>query len=627
MILLASYGCAPDGSCLTNPDDCSVPGDEYWSRFLGLLEVIERRDFGELQQDYSEAFLTLDATARVRFDVAGFEPTEPLYYQGPSSPSYEIVLPIDWAADPFGDRTWQLYFQALTWLSPYIEDARAGDRESRLLVLRVVHDWIVSNAQFPGQNSPYQWNDHGAAMRMATLIVALELYDSSDLDDDAFRALLLASVAAHVYRLAADANYAERHNHGVIADLALLYELRRVPELLRSADVSAKAESRLVVQFDYAFTGEGVHKEHSPCYHVMVSQLLAAFLALLEGEGHPDYQRLFAVLDGTAKFTTHVALPGGSVPPIGDCSTTAIEGFDQAYIDRHPTLDYLLSGGNRGQPPPEELAVFEESGWACMRSSWADPPTAVSHAVVQSDYWSGAHYQRDDTSFIVSAFGQPLLVDAGIYSYNDDPLDVFYRSAMAHNVLIVDGRDFDAQEANVGRSGITRSRRAETGASWMSAVELTHPHYESRGVVVHRQLVQLPEHAFAVRDVVDATAAHEYAQLFHMAPESIEQGSAWNVLELSWPTHSARLYLRHTAGEHRIIIGDTDPVQGWHFPERNVAVPNQVVEVSHRDVSSGAFTTYLVASESDSEPDWEALQGAAELAFSSLEEAPRRPLP
>src|SRR5699024_2072857 len=89
--------------------------------------------------------------------------------------------------------------------------------------------------------------------------------------------------------------------------------------------------------------------------------------------------------------------PDGTLVQFGDSPETLIVDADADSID--PATAYVLSGGQRGTSPSEELAVFHDGGYAFVRS----PQPSAQHRLEEGSYLafsaafhSRAHKHADD---------------------------------------------------------------------------------------------------------------------------------------------------------------------------------------------------------------------------------------
>lgn len=92
-----------------------------------------------------------------------------------------------------------------------------------------------------------------------------------------------------------------------------------------------------------------------------------------------------------------------------------------------------------GIPEIPAAAHFPTIGWSAMHSTLADRGK-VSVYFRSSSYGSFNHSHADQNSFVLHAYGQPLLIDSGVYdSYGSPHGAGWYRQTRAHNAITFDG--------------------------------------------------------------------------------------------------------------------------------------------------------------------------------------------
>ena len=450
----------------------------------------------------------------------------------------------------------------------------------------------------------------------------MRLYKKNQYKDDEFFKLLLTGILNHIALMASEQKYLNWHNHGIIFDKCLLEVLKDFPEFKNRKEVQDLATRRCVEQFKFSFTSEGVHKEHSPCYHYFVSGMLLKCIDLIEESGQNIPVSLKNLTDKTSEFYTYILKPDGTFPKFGDCSGGKKWSPNQQYLNAHPELQYALTDGKTGERPSELFKIFPKSGWAIFRDKW--PPDI--YVSIQSDFHSFGHYQEDDTSFILTAFGHDLVIDPGLHTYDKNPIDIYMRKARAHNVLIVDDIDFNFNLANTGLSGITRfAVNKDSTRKWRAVVELTHSHYEHLGVKIYRQFGQIGDASFVIKDIIESNKPHKYTQLYHLAPGAKIEPKAGNTFKISWKAHDCIIWLKSDFDSYDIIEGSMNPVQGWYFPKFGISVPQPVLRLN-RKAASGEFVTLLRVAGNGEEPDWEELQTKGRGMSSVIGKLPRRTL-
>ena len=603
---------------------------KYFPIFLKTLHMISLRQFHDLEIFFSKELFSGFSSRSKNNYVEKYANHSEAYLKFQTSSNkdmdYEITFPIDWSTNPTNNRSWLFSFHNLSWLNDYLKKGERGDNASSLFAFKVIYDWITSNAQWPPKFGEFAFGDHSTAERLKVFYRAMRLYQKTQYEDEDFFKLLLTGILSHIALIASKEKYLNWHNHGIVFDLTLLEVMSTFKEFSFRDEALELAEKRIVEQFRYGFTPEAIHKEHSPCYHYFVTKMLIQTNDLIQKAGRPVPPVLRILESKTAVFYTYIMKPDGTFPNIGDCAGgrkyKLPGGINNRYYKKHPELIYSLSRGSNGKRPSETAKVFPDSGWAIFRDKW---PSDV-YAAIQSDFHSWGHYQEDDTSFILNAFGHDFIIDAGIHTYNRDALDIYMRKSRAHNVLIVDDTDFNFNLSNTGLSGITRFvTNNDSTQRWRGAVELTHPHYNHLGVKIYRQFGQIGDTSFVIKDVIESDKPHKYTQLYHLASGAKIEPKTAGTFKISWQTHPYVLWLRSNFDSYDIIEGSMNPVQGWYFPKFGVSVSQPVLRLNKRGESI-QFLTFIGIGHGDQEPAWDGMILGSDKMSHAIESLPRQML-
>lgn len=581
---------------------------KYFPIFLKTLDMINLRQFHDLKLFFSKELLIDNRPFTKIISIERWKDYPEIVFSPKKFSHIEkkwqkITFPINWAANPINNTTWVFTFHNLMWLNDYLNKGEKGDEISTLIAFKVIQDWIISNAQWPAKFGKFVYGSHSTAERLNVFYRAMRLYKKSQYKDDEFFKLLLTGILNHIALMASEEKYLNWHNHGIIFDIRLLEVLKNFTEFKNRKELQDLAISRCIEQFRFAFTAEGVHKEHSPCYHYFVSRMLLKCIDLMRESGRSIPPFLSQLADKTSEFYAYIIKPDGTFPNFGDCSGGKKWSPNQEYLNGHPELQYALTDGRTGKRPSELFKVFPKSGWAIFRDKW---PSDV-YAAIQSDFHSFGHYQEDDTSFILNAFGHDLVIDPGLHTYDKNPIDIYMRKSRAHNVLIVDDTDFNFNLANTGLSGITRfAVNKDSTQKWRAVVELTHPHYEHLGVKIYRQFGQIGDASFVIKDVIESNEPHKYTQLYHLAPGAKIEPKTEGTFKISWKAHDYVLWLKSDFDSYDIIEGSMSPVQGWYFPKFGTAVSQPVLRL-HKKGESIQFLTFIGIGHGDQEPAWDGM--------------------
>jgi hypothetical protein len=273
--------------------------------------------------------------------------------------------------------------------------------------------------------------------------------------------------------------------------------------------------------------------------------------------------------------------PDGTLVQFGDSPETRVVRPEAESID--PQTHYILSDGERGERPSVELAVFPDGGYAFVRSPQPEGPGTLRDSGYLA--FSAAHKHADDLNLIWFDRGHQILTDGGRFGYGDllptdSPLrrEGFYyaaperryvESTMAHNTLMLDGRNHERRTRSPYGSGLGECTEHD-GVFDLSG-RVNHADYIHR-----RRLVYRPGKELLIKDSV-----------FSQSPD-IREGTLW--LNVSGHFELERVgedVVFIAAGEDRVtrlvisgpgrlvepVRGQTDPMRGWRSRQDRALEP------------------------------------------------------
>lgn len=522
----------------------------------------------------------------------------------PQLPDYEVPHPIDWSVDPFGKRSWRVWFQSLSWLDHLYT---SGD-DDLTRPAYVVVSWAerVLPAEPPLEMT---WRDRIMAARLARVWRFLQAYIDSD---DRLNVRVIHGAAkiltTHLYGLAAAPCYAPSHNHGFMQDLELMRRSLAMETLAEREELFELGERRVVSrQVEPAVTRDGVHRENSPHYHLVFTKLLSEALAEIYHEhGREPPAELLSARDRLVDTLPHLLQPDGTFPQLGDTPNWDRTGKLQAILheaassfplepDSRDALRYVASGGESGSAPGVVDRVFPDGGYAAFRRSWTHPAAEQITAHFTCARLTSIHYHRDETSFEIYGYGKPLVVDSGMHNADDsEPLTTHQYSTAAHNVLTVDGRGYGAFDSQPQIVGYGKPRRDFV---W---VQGSHEYFRDLGVRAQRRTFAYAKpHHFIVHDALRADGAHLYEQHFHLHP---------SLTELSRPGPNT-VVARAADGEGPSVVlvtgavpdtvrterGGNGAQAGWYFPELETVEPAYHVAFDYERPAGEVHLPVLIA--------------------------------
>ena len=305
--------------------------------------------------------------------------------------------------------------------------------------------------------------------------------------------------------------YAGNNNHGMFQAKALRdyasYAIwegtdRRIKYLERS-------NKWITSYFMCCFTSEGVHIEHSPSYHLLVSKHVSEqidFVKNVFGQAPKDLER---ILDKATQHALHSIQPDRRFLPLSDTVQNRFIGSQNNIYDS-PEFSYVTSGGNHGIAPLSRTLSEPISGYTFHRTSW-DNPLAGYLAFIAA-YNGGYHKHSDDLHLYLFKNGIELLTESGPYGYGmNNPLVRLGFSQFAHNNIIVDSRSLPRHD---GRSLAVSMTPIREMAGKYFAVSGTNSRFDNlrhdREVIFDDFLKEI-----VVTDALRSTQHHKYSLIWN----------------------------------------------------------------------------------------------------------------
>ena len=510
-------------------------------------------------------------------------------------PAVPLTPPIDWSFKGEAARSHNYHLHALDLIDPLLAAHSAGEAAEPYLehALAVALDWVRQHPapDAPGR-SPMAWYDMAVGLRAYRMAYVFDEARRLGLGSEEDRALLAASLDAHRANLVEDEGFAAHSNHGLYQALGQLAMARRLADRPGMAEAGAQARERLHAVIDAQFTAEGVHKEHSPGYHLRVLETLSG----AEAAGLFDTPDLAARVAEAREALAWFVKPNGKLVNFGDT--------DEARAN--PALLKALS--------PEGLRVFPQSGYIVARAEGFYFAQTLA-------YHSRTHKQADDLSFVWSEHGRDILVDAGRFGYRgrtqpgtdlwrrgfwyEDPSRVFVESTHAHNTVEVGGESYNRKAEAPYGSALIWGGLTDEGL----VVSLGEADHGVQGR--HRRLLVLEPGAWlVVVDRIDPPEgakakgvlggllrgrARDYRQWFHISPEFEVRVTGRAAFSASEPTHETRLQALSLAPGVSVsepVMGESEPrLQGWRSPKEGVLEPAPAIAMETASDGAAVFAT------------------------------------
>lgn len=436
-------------------------------------------------------------------------------------------------SDGHRGRLWQYHLHYFDYVRSLAraqqDDPQPGDSA---LALGWIHDWVARNP--PGTD--VAWDAYCVSARLMNWALAESVFRWND-------ATMRRSYALQTVWLLRNLEWDIRGNH-LLKNAAAL----SVAGNLLGGDASWRGRDLLEAQVDEQVLPDGGHYERSPMYHQHVLEDLRLAHAVCDHK--PVY--LGNALEKMERWSRTVRHPDGGYPLFGDCALDA--------------TDAPIETGAHVSP-------LAESGYYIVR--WGEGETLNSCLILKAcgpePAFQPGHAHADPFTFELSSGGQRMIVDTGTHGYAESPWRSYCRSARAHNVALLDGKEpMDAW----GVFRVGRRYRPEV-LSWSTdrhgAARFVGRHDGYAPATVEREVQVDGRGGVRIEDrAIEAGKATLESHL-HLHPEvRVEaQGNGFLLTRAA-----ARLWLLPGEGTVvRHLPASPQPPEGWYFPEFGLGFP------------------------------------------------------
>ena len=314
-----------------------------------------------------------------------------------------------------------------------------------------------------------------------------------------------------------------------------------------------------------------------------------------------------------AEFLAYTAKPDGSYVWTGDSTRGSAFDYVEAIADseNRADLQYIVSFGERGTPPPRKSSWYAYGGVGVMRSDWERDANYLFFDVGPVGV---LHGHEGKLAVEVVAYGRSLVEDLGIHTYATTERDMkfhdFFIASAAHNTVIVDGKS----QVRLKTGPFTTDRPLSN--RWFSTATcdfLSGSYTEGygdamsdeidRSVVHHRSVIFIkgrkvsdPEY-WIITDHLTGDGVHTCEQLFHLIPVEVNvDPDTKTVQTVTQDQPNLAFSPAVTDGiEVEVVEGRTEPnLQGWYCGGGPRPTPAPCVTYRRTGMLPTVFQTVLL---------------------------------
>lgn len=449
-----------------------------------------------------------------------------------------LTIPIDWIMDPYNSKNWRHHLNSLRWLKGLSTSIKED----------VIQDFFDFHVKKQKKNSYFNTRagDHTTTIRLQLLYQYFE-ESSSDL-----KPIIESLIEQDIITLFNPRVYRPGHNHGLMADVALLnlaYVGKRFYDLI---DVNYVIE-RGIRTVDLMFHENGLTKEHSLSYQLWNLNYALEFFECLKRNQRDDFILIADQYKSiTKEMLNHFSYSDGLQFALGD----SFHQINKNLVEEIFTEPALLLENNISN-------AYSNQEFASVR--YQTSKLKRVHLVMTSGFNSLVHKQNDDLSFCLSLDEQIIFGDGG---YSDtatkEEMD-FLTSVHAHSIITINGMNWD-ETTGINRSFVNNVKTIKSGKYIVSGY-----HERIPNIVTNREIL-LSDSGLVISDKLDSktcTGNEPVRQRFVLSEKviaNIVNGQA--MIENMQEKPIAKLYCKDNSAEIKLFS------EGYYVGEdkRNIGV-------------------------------------------------------
>ena len=460
---------------------------------------------------------------------------------------------INWAANPYKNTSWYMWFHSLRWLGQGIIAAGQGDLTALTRVNTIAWDWYRDN--------PYSWKGNVGAwestMHRTNVLICLRQAILTGLQVTTVPTRYAWVDTALLNHARVLTNYwSGAWNHGTDESIALF----GVGCTLNRTDYKNLAQQRLGAAITTSIDSQGATNEQSTGYAAFNYSLWGRAMAVLQNCGVDPGTTIATRRALLAKWLALATNSLGNLHQLGDTELRA------TYPYPGTPMEYAGSHGTKGVAPPWRVGVYS-AGYVFGRTGWGtDPARGFAGESTYSIRYGpprALHGHSDHTSITYTARGREIVIDSGSAAYSAGAYRTWVMSPSAHSVLATplakDVNPVTRLTAYSVKSNAEAYQFTDVPGSGISRV---------RSVLV----LKGPD-LLVTWDRASATTAQSFRTLWHLPPGqratvlsrttavSMAPGDTTKTVVFQVPFKQAL-----PAGATLINQAQTNPIQGWYYP-------------------------------------------------------------
>lgn len=339
------------------------------------------------------------------------------------------------------------------------------------------------------------------------------------------------------YLFQTETAFSEKSNWGVIENHGLYCIAKAMQWHPKSGQWSQTAIWRLEKCLATQVFHDGVHWEQSFMYHNEVLKCYLEVLRVADLAHEILPETFYEITKKMAYFNLFAKKPNHCQIAAGDSDETDLrdvitasgiqfldgklkyQGYE--YPDFESIWDY---GKKKGEsyidlekiPVSYGIKEFKDSGNYFYRSGWGEDSDFLHF---KCGPLGGGHGHFDKLHIDLAINGEDVLIDSGRYTYVDSKIRHGLKSAIAHNTILIDEKEYTESIDSWGVKNLTIPIRQETiSRDGFFCMQGGHLGYIKNGIFLNRKVIAIHSKIYIIADCCYGTGVHKCTQLYHFNP-------------------------------------------------------------------------------------------------------------
>lgn len=285
----------------------------------------------------------------------------------------------------------------------------------------LIKSWEISSH---GENHKYLWYPHCVADRSIVLGYLKIINNENEIINSNF---LNELINQHIVYLIAPNNYVN-YNHGAMMDRSLIL----LSILTRNNKLLELAIERTRTNFSKTFTENMICVENSITYSIYNIELIISIqknlLDIVNEHLVQDFdKKMIQALD----FINILKQPNDSFPLYGDGELITLSTLKNKNIYKYYSNHSVFSTYNTKKL---EHHYFIDEGYIIIKDE-------NKYFFIRSGGFVKNHKHPDDLSFVLY-YNEEILIDTGIYNYDNGEIKNYFKSSQAHNSIVLENETY-----------------------------------------------------------------------------------------------------------------------------------------------------------------------------------------